>query len=79
MSKQIIAFSNIEREKLKFHHHKNLILLEDVNIDNIQVSSMVYFDEKSYKYFIAYIDDGDYIIKPLTHKVSKNEHICKNL
>ena len=54
-------------------------MLEDLNIDNIQVSSMVYSGEKSYKYFIAYIDDDDYIIKPLTHKVSKNEHICKNL
>ena len=31
------------RVKDKFHHCKNLILLEGVDIDNIQVSSMVLF------------------------------------
>ena len=31
------------RVKGKFHHFKNLILLEGVDIDNMQVSSMVLF------------------------------------
>ena len=35
MSKEIIAFGNIEWEKSKFHHRKNLILLEDIDTDNI--------------------------------------------
>ena len=35
MSKIIIAFSNIEIEKRKFHHCKNLILLEGLDIDNV--------------------------------------------
>ena len=30
MSVEIIVFGNIELEKPKFHHHKNLILLEKV-------------------------------------------------
>ena len=43
MGKQIITFSNIETEKRQFHH---LTLLEEINIDNIQVPSMVSFREK---------------------------------
>ena len=35
-------FENIETEKRKFHHHKILTLLEDVGIDYIQVSYMVF-------------------------------------
>ena len=41
MGKEIIVCGKIEIEKYKFHHHKNLILLEDVNIDSIGVSSLV--------------------------------------
>ena len=40
MNKEIIAFGDIEIENHKFHHCKNLIWSEDVDIDNIQVSSM---------------------------------------
>ena len=40
MSKEIVAFTNIEIEKCEFHHYKNLILLEDLDIDNKQVSSI---------------------------------------
>ena len=35
MSKEIISFDNIELEKRKFHHYKNLILLQDVVINNM--------------------------------------------
>ena len=65
MGEEIITFGNIEIEKRKFHHHKNLILLEYRDIYNIQVSSIVSSGEKNYKYFTGYIDDDDYIIKPL--------------
>ena len=64
MSKEIIAFGNIEIEKRKFYHRKNLILLGDVDINNIPISNMVSSGEKMYKYFIGYKDD-DYKIKPL--------------
>ena len=47
MNKEVISFGNIEIEKLKFHHPKNLILLQDVDIDNIQMSSMISSGEKS--------------------------------
>lgn len=62
MGKEIITFSNIETEKRQFHH---LTLLEEINIDNIQVPSMVSFREKkNYKYFFGDIGDEDYILKP---------------
>lgn len=47
MNKEVISFGNIETEKLKFHHPKNLILLQDVDIDNIQMSSMISSGEKN--------------------------------
>ena len=62
MGKEIITFSNIETEKRQFHH---LTLLEEINIDNIQVPSMVSFREKkNFKYFFGYIGDEDCILKP---------------
>ena len=45
MCKEIKTFGVIEIEKRKFYHCKNLILLEDVDIDNILVSSMISLDE----------------------------------
>ena len=46
MVKEIIVFGDVETEKRKFHYHENIILLEDVDIDNIQESSMVSSGEK---------------------------------
>ena len=43
--------------KNKFHHRENLILLEDIEIKKIQVSSVVFSGKKNYKYFIRYKDD----------------------
>ena len=50
MGKEIM-FGNTEIEKRKFHHCKNIILLEDLDIDKIQVSSMASSGEKKYKYY----------------------------
>ena len=36
-----------EVEKHKFHHHKNLILLEVIDVKNIQLSSMVFSGKKN--------------------------------
>ena len=62
--KNVTTFGDIEVEKRKFCHCKNLELLEYVDIDNIEVSSMVSSGEKNYNYFIGYKND-DYNIKPL--------------
>ena len=56
MHKEIIAFSNIDLEKHKFHQHKNPISVYDVNINRIVVSNMVHFGKKGFKYFICYKD-----------------------
>ena len=39
INKEIVAFGNIEIGKRKLHHPKNVILLEDVDIDSILISS----------------------------------------
>ena len=46
MNKEIITFGDTEIEKRKFHHRKNLILLEYVDIDSILTSSLVFYGEK---------------------------------
>ena len=46
VGKEIIAFGNIEIKKRKFHHRKNLVLLGDMDIDNILISTMVSSGEK---------------------------------
>ena len=61
MSKKIITFGDIEIGKHKFHYSKDLILLEDVDIDNILCPS----NEKNYNYFISYKDYYDYKTKAL--------------
>ena len=42
MNKEIITFDDIEVEKHKFRHRKNLILLEDVYTEKVQVSKMIF-------------------------------------
>ena len=37
MGKKIILFVNVETEKHKFHHYKDSIFLNHVNIDNISI------------------------------------------
>ena len=54
MGKEIIVCAKIEIKKRKFYHHKNLILLEDVDIDKMQVCSMVSPSEKIYIYIYIY-------------------------
>ena len=70
MSKEIIAFVNIEIEKRKFHHCKLLILLGDGDIDNILISSIASSGGKKYKYFIGYKYDA-YKTKPLRMMLPK--------
>ena len=41
ISKKNTLLGNIEIEKCIFHHRKSLILLEDVDIDNMLIFSMI--------------------------------------
>ena len=47
--KEITTFGDIKLEKHKFHHRKNITLLEDVDIKKMQMFSMVSSGKKSYK------------------------------
>ena len=51
MCKKIIALCDIEIKKRKFHHGKNLILLQDLDIDYL-----VWFLKVTFKYCIGYKD-----------------------
>ena len=42
-----MKFGDFEIKKRKFHHRKNLILLENVDIEKMQVSYIVFFGEKN--------------------------------
>ena len=63
--------------KNKFHHRKNLILLEHVDTDKTLVSSMDSLGEKNYKYFIGCKDD-DHKIKPLRIMLPKTNAYAKS-
>ena len=71
MGKRIITFGDNKISKQKFNHYKNLIFKKDLDIDNIFSSR-----EKSYKYFIGYMDD-DYKIKPLYIMLPKGSRYVK--
>lgn len=63
MGKEFITFHYIEIEKHKSHRYKSAIFLNDWDINNIQVYSIVSLGEKSYRYFTGYTGD-EYKIKP---------------
>ena len=41
-----------------FRHHKNLILIDDVDINKILISDKVSSGENNYEYFFYYKDDN---------------------
>ena len=49
MNKEIVTFDDTEIEKRKFHYHKKQILMDEINIDKIIISSKVSSVEKNYK------------------------------
>ena len=80
MSNEVIMFGNIETKERKFNYHRNSnFILEDVDIDNILISNKISSDEKSYKYFIGYMDDDYklYKIKPFSITLSKSNAYVK--
>ena len=46
MDEKLTTFGDVEIEKRIFHHLKNLILLEDVHIEKMHISSLVSSCEK---------------------------------
>ena len=48
MNIEIINFDEIKIEKRKFHHLKNLNLLEDVDIEKIKLSYIMFAKKSAY-------------------------------
>ena len=49
MTKEITTFSDVKAEKHKFHCYKSRIVLEDVDLDNVLISSKISFGKKKLK------------------------------
>ena len=52
-----------EIEEFKFHQYKNLILINNIDINEIDVSNKLLFSKQDFKYFLGYKDNQE--IKPL--------------
>ena len=78
-----MAFGDTEIEKHKFHNHKNLIPIYDVDINKIIVSNRVSFGKKGFKYFIGYKDNKKvrplYIMLPKVSAYKRNFDETKHL
>ena len=53
---KIIKFGDIEIQKQKYHQHKELISIKNIDINKIVVSNKVSFGKKGFKCFIGYKD-----------------------
>ena len=65
-----------DTEKHKFHYHKDLILIDDADINKILVSNKVLFGKKGFNFFIDYKDDEK--AKPLCIMHPKMSRYRKN-
>ena len=54
MEKKVIKFDDTEIEKYEFSQHKNAILINDIDINEIVVSNMLPSGKQDFKYFIGY-------------------------
>ena len=63
MGKKILMFCNIEIERNKFYCHKTPIFLGDVDIEEVLISSKIFWGKKNYKYFIGFLYN-DHKVKP---------------
>ena len=64
MSKEILAFEDIEIDRNTFHCHESPVFLKDVDIEKVLVSNKISSGEKSCKYLIVYLY-SDHKVKPL--------------
>ena len=76
MDKKTIALGDPKITKHKFHHHKNLILIDDEDIDKIIASNKDAFGKKDFKYFIVYKDHEK--VTPLCLMLPKMGEYRKN-
>ena len=67
----------LKLKKNKFYHHKTPILLKDVDIEKVLVFNKISFGEKSYKYFIGYLYNGNKV-KPLNIMLPKTSAYVKS-
>ena len=67
----------LKLKKNKFYHHKTPILLKDVDIEKVLVFNKISFGEKSYKYFIGYLYNGNKV-KPLNIMLPKTRAYVKS-
>ena len=75
MPKEILTFGKIQIEKMKFYRHKT-IFLGDVDIEKVLVANKIPFGEKSYNYFIGYLNDN-HKVKPLYIMLPKTSAYVK--
>ena len=54
MDKKVIKFDDTEIEKYEFYQHKNAILINDIDINEIVVSTQLPSGKQYFKYFIGY-------------------------
>ena len=76
MGKEILTLGGTEIEKNKFYYCKSPIFI-DVDIENVLEFNKIFFDEKSYRYFIGYLHD-DYKIKTLHTMLPKTKVYVKH-
>ena len=53
INKEILVFGDSRTNKRKLHYPKNSILIDDIYVDKILISSKVFFVDKGYKYFMV--------------------------
>ena len=54
MDKKVIKFDDTEIEKYEFYQHKNAILINDIDINEIVVSTKLPSGKQYFQYFIGY-------------------------
>ena len=54
MDKQIIKFDDTEIEGYEFHQYKNSISINDIDVNEIEVSNEFPFGKQDFKHFIGY-------------------------
>ena len=64
-------------KKDKFHRHITLTFLGDVDTEKVLVSNKISIGEKSYKYFIGYLRNGNKV-KPLNIMLPKTSAYVKS-
>ena len=68
-NKTMKPFGDPDIEKHKFHYHKNLISIDDVDIDKILISNKISCSRNGFKYFIGY----KVINKLMKKRINKRE------